>query len=161
MAARSTTKFEIPRFDGMNFALWKLKMHAVLVKDGCAVALLGSENRPEGMTDRQFNEKDELAKANLLLALEDSVLFNVETTETSAKALWENLKNMYEGKSLVNKIFLRRQLYNMKMKDGGSVHEHLNEFNSLISKLMAVDVKIDPEEKAILLYVQCPNHWII
>jgi transposase InsO family protein len=45
------------------------------------------------------------------------------------------------------------------MKYGGSVHEHLNEFNSLISKLMAVDVKIDPEEKAILLLCSMPESW--
>ncbi|GKV52302.1 hypothetical protein SLEP1_g58891 [Rubroshorea leprosula] len=73
------TKFEIPRFDGSNFALWKLKMHAVLVKDGCAVALLPREEKPEGMTDKQFFEKDEMALANLQLALDDNVLFNVET----------------------------------------------------------------------------------
>ncbi|GKU94135.1 hypothetical protein SLEP1_g7663 [Rubroshorea leprosula] len=144
------TKFEIPRFDGSNFALWKLKMHAMLVKDGCAVAFLPREEKPEGMTDKQFSKKDEMALANLQLALDDNVLFNVET-ESTAKGLWEKLKNIYEGKSLANKIFLRRQLYNLKMKDGGSVQEHLNVFNSLTSKLLSLDVKIDDEEKGSIL----------
>ncbi|KAK6242410.1 hypothetical protein SCA6_007799 [Theobroma cacao] len=84
MAGKFGTKFEIPHFDGTNFALWKLKMHAVLVKDGCAVALSTKKDKPEGMTDKQFAERAEIALANLQLALEDNVLFNMET-ETSAK----------------------------------------------------------------------------
>ena len=59
------------------------------------------------MTEKQFAEKDELALANLLLTLDDSVLFNVES-ETIVKRLWDKLKNIYQEKSLVNKIFLRR-----------------------------------------------------
>lgn len=39
------TGFQIQRFDGTNSALWKLKMHAVLVKNGCAVALLGADKK--------------------------------------------------------------------------------------------------------------------
>jgi hypothetical protein len=66
---------------------------------------------------------------------------------------------MYKEKSLIKKIFLRWQLYNLNMKDGGLVHEHLNEHNSLISKLMAVYIKIDPEEKAILLLCSILELW--
>ncbi|KAK9113082.1 hypothetical protein Scep_020601 [Stephania cephalantha] len=157
MAGKNAAKFEIPRFDGTNFALWKLKMQAVLVKDGCAVALLGKDGKPEGMTDKTFAEKDEMAVANILLALEDTVLFNVEG-ESSAIGLWDKLKNIYEGKSLTNKIFLRR-LYALKMKDGASVQEHLNHFNLLISKLMALDVKIEDDEKACLLLCSMPDSW--
>ncbi|KAK9156894.1 hypothetical protein Scep_003468 [Stephania cephalantha] len=69
------------------------------------------------------------------------------------------VKNIYEGKSLTNKIFLRRQLYALKMKDGASVQEHLNHFNLLISKLMALDVKIEDDEKACLLLCSMPDSW--
>ena len=80
-------------------------MHVVLVKDGCAIAI--SNKRLEEMTEKQFAEKDELALANLLLTLDDLVLFNVES-EIIVKGLWDKLKNIYEEKSLVNKIFLCR-----------------------------------------------------
>ena len=58
----------------------------VLVKDGCTVALLDKEDKLEEMRDKQFIEKDEMVLANLFLALEDTVLFNVET-KTTAKRL--------------------------------------------------------------------------
>ncbi|KAK6283915.1 hypothetical protein POUND7_002867 [Theobroma cacao] len=108
MAGKSDTKFEIPRFDGTNFALWKLKMHAVLVKDGYIVALLTKEDRLEGMTDKQFIEKYKMALANLQLALEDNVLLNVET-KTSAKAslLTEEMRHKSTQSNLGNAMYAR------------------------------------------------------
>ena len=37
------------------------------------------------------------------------------------------------------------------MKEGIAVLEHLNFFNKVISELLAVDVKIDEEDKALIL----------
>lgn len=64
---------------------------------------------------------------------------------------------MYEDKSLVNKIFLRRKLYNLKMKDDDSIHEHLNEFNFLMNELLEICVKVDEEEQTTLFLYSMPN----
>lgn len=50
MAERGITKFEIPKFNGKNFAKWKIKMHAILVKNGYAIALKGTSLKLAGMT---------------------------------------------------------------------------------------------------------------
>ena len=81
-------------------------MRAILVKDGCLVALNGKEKKPAEMKDEIFAEKDELAMANIYLALDEVVLFNV-SEETTEKGLWDKLQNLCEGNSLTNKIFLR------------------------------------------------------
>jgi hypothetical protein len=60
--------------------------------------------------------------------------------EATTKDLWENLGKLYQSKSLVNKLFLRRKLYNMRMRDGDLVEEHLNTFNTVVSQLVYVDV---------------------
>lgn len=39
MVERGTTKFESPKFNGNNFAMWKVKIHVILVKDGYALTL--------------------------------------------------------------------------------------------------------------------------
>lgn len=57
--------------DLIIYSLWKLKMNVVLVKNGCAIAIECKENKPKGMFDDDFNEKDKLAMANLLLALDE------------------------------------------------------------------------------------------
>lgn len=61
----------------MFFVVWKIKMDTILVKDGCSIALKGKSLKPTGMTDAQFVEKDEIDQIDLLLVLEDKVLFNV------------------------------------------------------------------------------------
>jgi hypothetical protein len=66
-----TVKFEIEKFNGSNFSLWKLKIKAILRKDNCLAAI---EDRAEGISDDKWNEMDSNAVANLHLALADSVL---------------------------------------------------------------------------------------
>ena len=61
-------KYEIEKFSGSNFSLWKLKMKALLRKDHCIVAI---EVRPEGLSDDKWKEIDNNAIAILHLALAD------------------------------------------------------------------------------------------
>lgn len=59
------------------------------------------------MSDAQYEQKHKLAMANFYLVLDDLVLLNIEV-ETAAKRIWKKLKNLYEGKSLMNKIYLKQ-----------------------------------------------------
>ena len=43
------------------------------------------------------------------------------------------LSKLYEKPSASNKVFLMKHLFNMKMLEGGSGSNHLNEFNTLTS----------------------------
>ena len=46
-----TTKFEVEKFTGTNdFGLWKMKMKAVLVKEGLAAALDSADKLPTTLT---------------------------------------------------------------------------------------------------------------
>jgi hypothetical protein len=47
----------------------------------------------------------------------DSVLLNV-SKEATTKDLWDKLGKFYHSKSLVNKLFLIKNLYNLRMRDG-------------------------------------------
>ncbi|KAF2291302.1 hypothetical protein GH714_022364 [Hevea brasiliensis] len=67
-------KYEIEKFNGSNFSLWKLKMRAILRKDNCLAAI---EDRPTGITDDRWKEMDDNAIANLHLAMADTVLSSV------------------------------------------------------------------------------------
>ena len=47
-------KFEIEKFNGSNdFTLWKVKMKALLVQQGCAAALEVKEKLPEGLKEAE------------------------------------------------------------------------------------------------------------
>jgi len=45
------------------------------------------------------------------------------------------------------------------MKEGTAVLEHLNFFNKIINKLLAIDVKIDEEDKALILLSSLPESY--
>ena len=75
--------------------------------------------------------------------------------EATTKTLWEKLGTLYQSKSLVNKLFLRKKLYNLRMKDEDLVTEHLNAFNTVSS----LDIKISDEDKCICLFCSIPDSW--
>ncbi|GKB06961.1 hypothetical protein Tco_0835194 [Tanacetum coccineum] len=80
--ASSITRFDIEKFDGKNdFGLWKIKMHALMVKQGCDVVL---ETLP---VDIEAGEKAGLMKkaySTLILCLGNRVLQKVTKERTVA-----------------------------------------------------------------------------
>jgi hypothetical protein len=79
--------------------------------------------------------------------------------EDSTKKLWDKLGRLCKSKSLVNKLFLRKKLYLLRISDGSSVTEHLNAFNIVISQLLSMDIKITKEEKCIRLLFSLTYFW--
>jgi hypothetical protein len=86
------------------------------------------------------------------------VLLNVPG-ESIAKELWDKMGNLYQSKTLANKLFLRKKLYHLRMEDGDSVTEHLNAFNTLVSQLGSVNITIAEEDKCINLLCSFPDSW--
>jgi len=93
---------------------------------------IGLGIKPMGVCDEEWKKLDRKAKSTIRLCVSDSVLLNV-SGEATAKALWDKLGTLYQSKSLVKKLFLQKKLYNLRMKDGDSVTEHLNAFNTVVS----------------------------
>ena len=61
-----------------------------------------------------------------------------------------NVIILYMTKSFFNKLYLKKQLYRLRMKERTVVLEHLNFFNKDINELLDIDVKIDEEDKALI-----------
>ena len=137
-------KIENEKFNGQSFELWKLKMEDMLVDKDQWIAVDPS-TKPTTMSDEYWKKLDQKAKSTIRLCVSYSVFLNV-SEEATAKNLWGKLGNLYQSKSLVNKLFLRKKLYNLRVKDGDSVTEHLNAFNTVVSQLSSVDIKISDED---------------
>ena len=127
----SNSKMEIEKFNGKRFELWKLKMEDLLVdKDQWITVDPGTA--PTGILADDWKKLDRKAKSTIRLCLSNSILLNV-LEEATTKYLWDKLGKLYQSKSLVNKIFPRKKLYNLRMRDGDSVAENLNAFNTVVS----------------------------
>ena len=151
MVKTQSARLEIEKFNGKNnFEIWKVKMHDLLVQHGVANALLGKSKQPYNITDNEWAEMDERAISAIRLCLADDVLLNI-VSETTAAGLWTKLEKLYMTKSLTNRILLKRQLYSLRMKEGTSIADHLNAFNTVLVQLQSIEVKIQSEDKAITL----------
>jgi hypothetical protein len=143
----SNSKMEIEKFNGKSFELWKLKMEDLLV-DKDQWIMVDPGTAPIGTLVDDWKKLDRKVKSTIRLCLSDSVLLNV-SEEATTKDLWDKLGKLNQSKSLVNKLFLGKNLYSPRMRDGDSVAEHLNSFNIVVSQLVSVEIKIPDEDKCI------------
>ena len=110
------------------------------------------------MSTEEWKKLDRKAKSTKQLRVSDSVFLNV-SGEATTKDLWDKLRTLYQSKSLVNKLFLQKKLYNMRMKDGDSVTKHLNTFDIVVSQLLSVDIKFLDEDKCINFLCSLQDSW--
>ena len=69
------------------------------------------------------------------------------------------LVKLYEELSTSNKVFLMKRLVNMNMLEGGSISDHLNDFNTVTNQLSYVGVKFDDEVRHILILYSFSERW--
>jgi hypothetical protein len=84
--------------------------------------------------------------------------FNI-SKEKKMKEMMDTLAKLYEKPLVSNKVFLMKRLFNMKMSKGGSVVDHLNEFNMITCQLSSVKVDFDDEVRAIRIMCSFPESW--
>lgn len=153
----SVDKFKVEPFDGKNnFSLWQSTVRDILVQQGLIKALFGKEKKPASMSNDDWEELEMMAVSTIRLCLTPEVKYNV-LNDTSAPVLWKKLENLYMPKSLTNKLFLKKQLYQLRMEEGTDIIDHLNVFNEIIARLLSVEVTIEEEDKALVLLASLPS----
>ena len=60
------------------------------------------------------------------------------------------------GKNMTNKLWLKKQLHSLRMPKGGDLIAHIQKFNQVCSDVMNLDVRIDEEDRALLLLCSLP-----
>jgi hypothetical protein len=58
-----------------------------------------------------------------------------------------------------NKMFLIKQLMNLRYREGAPVADHVNAFQGIINQLSSVGVSFEDEVRALLLLGSLPNTW--
>jgi hypothetical protein len=127
------SRIEIKKFSGHNFELWKIKIEDLLVyQEKWETFCLGT--MPIGMSMEEWENLERRERSMIPICLSYSILLNV-LGEDSAKKLWDKLGILYQSKFMVNKLFLIKKLYILRMSEGSSVTKHLNAFNTILSLL--------------------------
>ena len=107
-------KFRVEKFNGQNFAMWKMQMEDYLYQKDLYVPLSRKTKKLTAMSDAEWEILDRKALKIVRLCLTTSIAFNI-SKETKAKGLIKALAKLYEKHSASNKVFLMKCLFNMKM----------------------------------------------
>ncbi|KAK2965970.1 hypothetical protein RJ640_018325 [Escallonia rubra] len=157
MSNNMTMKYACEQFDGKtNFGIWQSTVKDILVQQGLLKPLLG--NKPETMDQDDWEELQAKAVSTIRLNLASKVKYQV-LTETSPTALWQKWEKIYMSKSLSNRLYLKKDLYQLRMDEGSDLGDHISEFNRLVSQLSSIDVKLEEEDQAILLLSSLPKSY--
>ena len=62
-------------------------------------------------------------------------------------------------KSLLNKLFIKKQLFRLMMPEGTDFMEHLNKFNMMITQLSTIGETITEVDRALLLLALLPDSY--
>jgi hypothetical protein len=119
---------------------------------------LGGIKNMMTMKDGKWEVLDRKALGTIRLSLAASMAFNI-SKENTTKELMDALAKVYKKPSASNKVFLMKRLFNMKMEKGGSVVDHLNEFNTVTNQLSSVKVDFDYVIRALLILCSLPESW--
>jgi len=94
---------------------------------------------PSTMDQDEWDKLDRRDRSTIRLCLSNSVLMNV-LVQNIAKILWAKIIALY--KTVLNKLFLKRNMYSLKMHEGYFVTKHLNDLHLVVIWLVSIDVSL-------------------
>ncbi|MCO5614532.1 hypothetical protein L7F22_068815 [Adiantum nelumboides] len=149
--------FEIRRFDGTGFDLWKDRMQGILFLKDCDGAL--QEAKPEDMTENAWETLNKKAVTYIKMGVSNDILVELKGLRYAFQ-VWEKLRANHENTTPVNQVHLMRKLMRMQLEDSENAMEHLSSFSGVLSQLQDSGLPpFDDKLKAIILLMTLPDSW--
>ena len=96
--------------------------------------------------------------AVIVLSVDLSLLYLLEDP-TDPSVVWTKLSNIFQNKSRANKLSLKKRLYNLKLRAGDSLQQHLKTFVETFAELAVVGDAVQDEDKVICLLASLPDDY--
>ena len=161
MATSTDEKWAIDKLDGANWPTWKFQMKHLLLAKGLWGVVEGSEMLAEdanAAAHAEFQKKSQKACSSIVLAISTPQLYLVTSCEQPNEA-WDALRNHFERDTLANKLFLKKQYFRLKMKEGTSIEKHLKHMKELTNRLVAIGAPISEEDQVVTLLGSLPTSY--
>ena len=107
------------------------------------------------MSQEDWEYMDMMMRSTIMLSLSKDVYYNVNGTTTSYE-LQQKLSNLYEQKKAASQIYWLKELVELKLKEGGPMSNHLNEFNSIYSHLITQEVNFLDSMTVLFMFITLP-----
>ena len=93
------------------------------------------------------------------MTLARNVAFNILEEKTTTN-LMKAPSNIHEKPSASNKVYLMHYLYNLKMNEGASIVDHINEFNLITGQLSFVEISFEDKVHVLNLLSSPQTHLL-
>lgn len=134
--------------DGVGFSNWKFRVKILLEERGLE-NVLAFEPKPK---------KEDDARSVIVQCLSDRYLEYVKKCSTAADMI-QQLDNIFERKSVFNKLYLRKRLLALKCLSTDKLQDHFLKFDTLIAELEATGTQINESDKICHLLLTLPNEY--
>jgi len=114
------------------------------------------EKKRETTTEEDWDKMNRMVCDFIRSYLTRDIKYHV-LHETFARQLWEILKKKYLTKGIESWLQLKRKLYRFQMKRVLFIDEYMSSYKRLLTELVNVDVKIDEDDKAVILLTSFPE----
>ena len=147
---------------GANFPTWKIQCKMTLLKYGLWNIVNGTEMALSGDADaitiRKFQDRRDRALSTIVLAVDTTILYLLGDPQDPV-VVWKKLLDQFQKKSWANKLALRGKLYSLKLKEDGSVQNHLKTMTEIFEELAIVGDAIDEEDRVVHILASLPDSY--
>ena len=149
----------VTMLNGENYPTWRLQCKMALVRERLRGIVSNTENCPDEASEaeklRRYMAKRYRVLANIVLAIDTSLLYLLGDSQVSAK-VWEELSNQFQKRTWAKRLRRHRKLFTMRLKEEGSMKEHIKQMTEVFGELAVVDGPNSEEDKVVHLLASHP-----
>ncbi|KAK4305130.1 hypothetical protein Pmani_022962 [Petrolisthes manimaculis] len=147
--------------DGSNYATWKVQCKMALIKEDVWSLVDGTEPIPDPTETNKYRKyvlKKNKALSIVVLSVDPKLLYLLGEPE-DPKKVWNKLADQFQKKTWSNKLQLRRRLYALRLKEGGSVQEHIKIITEIFNELSVIGDQMNEEDRVVHLLASLPESY--
>lgn len=149
----TTTPMQVPQLESGNFENWLFRIEIALDEKGIRHVIKSKIDDKEDSV-----KQDAKARHVIIQALPDKYLEYVKGANTAFDMI-EKLTNVFQRKSTVSSLCLKRQLINLKCKKTDSIQEHLTKFEKLVQDINSNGIKMEEKERVCQLLLSVEDAY--
>ncbi|MCO5559746.1 hypothetical protein L7F22_013348 [Adiantum nelumboides] len=144
---------EIEKFIGDGFHTWQTQVKYKLMPKGLWLYVLG--RKVIDPTNIEDGEEDKRAQEIIALKIGKGFIHHVATKAT-AKDMWDELSKLYGATGKHSKIALKINFFCLEMKPGDHLSTFISDMKSIMTQLVSIDAKVDPDDAIVVLLKSMP-----
>ncbi|KAK3888840.1 hypothetical protein Pcinc_007106 [Petrolisthes cinctipes] len=132
-----------------------------LIKEDVWSLVDGTEPLPDPTDTNKYSKyvlKKNKALAIVVLSVDPKLLYLLGEPE-DPKEVWNKLADQFQKKTWSNKLQLRRRLYALRLKEGGSVQEHIKTMTEIFNELSVIGDQRNEEDRVVHLLASLPESY--